>query len=224
MNDGSPFVLEARDARGERRRIDRLRGARRGVGRDDRAADGRIVLATPGDDLATPPAPMVVVAPAVASPSPEPLHDVGHRVLVGALVGAEQGLRGEIDVVALHHVSLGLAVAARTGTARFFGVEHDLAAGGYLGLGLAAARWQLRIEVGAGIQRSEVRMYSTTDQLWASRVDRLLATDASLTASREIAAGWAVTGGVLVTVLPAPGSSMLDPVVPMALLGVSYRL
>src|SRR4051812_34962136 len=74
LEGGGGYLLEARDARGERRVRFAPDAQIAGALIASWAADGRIVLA-PGD--LAPPAPMVVVAPAVASPSPEPLHDVG---------------------------------------------------------------------------------------------------------------------------------------------------
>lgn len=219
------YVLDARDARGARRVRFAPDAQIAGALIASWAADGNIVLSTPGDGRAEPAAPEVVVPPAETSASAEPLRDLDHRVLLGALVGAEQGVRGEIDVVALRrHVSLGVAVAARTGTIRTFGVQRDLAASGYLGLSFAAARWLLRLELGAGVQVTELRMYNTTNQVWATGVDRSVTTDASLTASREVASGWAVTGGVLINMLPGRSDLMLGRVAPMALLGVSCRL
>jgi hypothetical protein len=217
------YLLDARDARGGRRVRFAPDAQIAGALIASWAADGSIVLSRPDDSLAEPTAPGVVV-PAVTSPPPRP-PDPDHRVLLGVVVGAAQGVRGEIDVVALgRHVRLGVAMGARTGTARSYGVEHDLAASGYLGLGFATARWQLRVELGAGVQRTELQLYSTTNQVWASTAERLLATDASLTASRDVAPGWAVTGGVLINVLPDPSHTMLDRVAPMALIGVSCRL
>lgn len=224
------YLLEARDARGARRVRFAPDAQIAGALIASWAADGSLVLAAPGDGLAGPPAPEVVLPPSAVLPAvmnrlPEPVRELDPRLLLGAIVGAEQGMLGEIDLVALpRHVSLGVALAARTGSARIYGVQRDLAASGYAGLSFAAARWLLRIEIGAGLQVAELRMYNATNQVWATAVERSITTDASLTASRELVSGWAVTGGVRVTVLPAPGDVGQDQVAPMALLGVSCRL
>jgi hypothetical protein len=147
-------------------------------------------------------------------------------VLLGAVVGVEQqGMRGEVDLVVLRrHVSLGVVAAGSTGN-HGGGLERDVAAGGYVGLGVAAARWQLRVQLAAGAQLTELHTYDFMDQnLFRFTLTTLVfATDASLTVSRDIAPGWAATGGVLIHALPG-ASWRLAQVAPMALLGVSCQL
>jgi hypothetical protein len=167
------------------------------------------------------------VVPSATAPGTTP----HRRALLTGLVGNEIGVRGEVDVVG-HRFTLGLALAVQTGTVRVYGEQRDLQAIEYAGYGHAWLRWQLRAQVGVGVQVTDLRMYSETHEIWARGIDTLFVTEASVTLSRELGAGWAVTGGALVSVLPNPTHTIKDmnvvtdlaQVSPVALLGVSYGL
>jgi hypothetical protein len=206
------LVLTADDARGGRR----VRLV------PDAQTAGVLIASWAADDRLVAP---IEVAPAVSEVAPH------RRALVTGIVGRALGARGEVDVLG-HRFTLGLAVAGETGTVRGYGEQRTLQLIEYVGFGHAWTRWQLRAQLGAGVQVTDLQLRGETGEVFASGVDTLLLTEASVTLSRDLGGGWAVTAGALVSVLPSPDHTIdamsvvteLPQVEPVALLGVSYTL
>jgi hypothetical protein len=158
------------------------------------------------------------------------------RMLFSGLAGETYGGRGEIDVFG-SRFPVGIVLAGqRHGT----DTEFQLLA--YVGATMVRQDWQLRVQLGAGIQQTRSRFVtsSLSEVMWGDQADRTLdaITELSLTASRHLVAGWGLTAGIVVTEpLSATEPDRIDSVtwdeklhagfyapIPMALCGISHSL
>jgi hypothetical protein len=220
------FVLTARDARGGRRVREVPDAQTAGVLIASWAADDRFAAPAPGAAMAR-----GVDTPSLAAAASPPGAAPHRRAQLTGVVGNALGVRGEVDVLG-HRITFGLALALQTSTIRVYGVQRDLQAIEYVGFTHAWSRWQLRTQLGVGVQVTDLQLYNEAHDLWAAGFDTLFVTEASVTLSRALGAGWAVTGGALISVLPSPTHTIEDMSVvtdlarisPVALLGVSYAL
>jgi hypothetical protein len=89
----------------------------------------------------------------------------------------------------------------------------------------------VRALVGAGMQMTELRFRNTSDQLWARGVGTVFVGDASVTLARDLGTRWAVTGGLLVSLIPSSTIELaelsvrqdLSTFAPVGLIGLSFR-
>jgi hypothetical protein len=142
------------------------------------------------------------------------------RVLFGGLAGAEYGFRGEID---LFDSLLGLAIMGETEQS-YVNFQALL----YRGFDVDLSPWRLRGQLGAGLKLTPSHVLTEdssfmplTQSVVATRF--AVATEASVTVSRELGEGWALTGGVLLS-LALLDDLAAQTVVPVALFGLSRRL
>jgi len=159
------------------------------------------------------------------------------RLLLAAVAGEAAGVRGDVDLLG-RWILVGIAASAtwHLGDEQMINTvtrgQRKLQALAYVGVAYTAPRWQLRLQVGAGAQQTQGTIVSYGADLGYAVVDPIL--DASVTASRELGAGWWLTAGVVVTeplseTWPySDGAqynvSRLNRPVPAAQLGLSWAL
>jgi hypothetical protein len=143
------------------------------------------------------------------------------RLVFSGVAGPELGVRTQFDLLG-GTVPIGLAMAMQTD-----GSASNLQAVVYGGLELAIDerdRWHVRVQVGAGVRVNDPRI--TTDSIGAYGYD--IATEASVTLSRELGGRWALSVGELLqlTLQTYQAGPRIEPQkpVPLAVLGLSCRL
>jgi hypothetical protein len=217
------YLVNARDARGTLRVRFVPDAQTAGVLIASWSADDRVAPA----DLDAAVRPPAIAARAVALP---PDRTPGRRALLAAVGGfgdAEQGGRGEIDLLG-HRAPVGLALTALTDSS-----HTSVAVLAYVGVNFSLGPWQLRPQLALG---TDPRLFSAAvgfSDKSGGYVERIRdydpVTEVSLAVSRPLGAGWAVSAGAMVrTVLywHQNGGTLftLEPKIPVAVAGLSYAL
>jgi len=157
-----------------------------------------------------------------------------HGATLGAVLGREDGVRAEAELLVNGRWTLGLAAVAQTGVLRVYGAERDGRLLETAGVEAEWRGWSVRAALGAGVQITSLRMSNMpggSGQVWGAGSGALFATEASAMVRRELGAGWSIALGGVVTVLPIStirfdGASVTEDVgrvAPSAVIGVGYR-
>ena len=185
-----------------------------------------LIASWSADDRLDPQGPLAVAAEPPRAPQTTSEADAlaGPRLQVAAVMGEATGARVELDLFG-HRIPVGIAGSAAW-TAQ--GSQRWLQALAYLGVAFQWQRWQLRAQLGAGVQQTHSDLGLDNPTV----IDPII--ESSLTVSWAMAARWRLTGGVVITEPlietwpysdgPQYNESRWNEPKPAALVGVSWEL
>lgn len=148
-----------------------------------------LIASWSADDRVDPRSPLAVTADPPRDPGPtsEVNALAGRRLLAAAIVGEASGARVELDVLG-HRIPVGIA-----GSAAWSNTQRWLQAVAYLGVAFQSQRWQLRAQLGAGVQQTHTLISDGNPIV----IDPII--ESSVTVSWSVTPSWRFTGGVVVT-------------------------